>query len=194
MHYSINPQEIKTEIEKLVHTVTNIWNITQYRTKQPLSIFLWNWNITQITKTCPVRIYTTVRNKIRADETQKGYFSMCKLWKIWAQQKLLPSQTEMREMRRPLDEPVPPKRNIGWCSMCPLWWKSSCELQGMYGLHGPTKENIPTLPVETVPSSCTNKKYPIHSTRGSNIRLNNPTKFLRSQKCRARSIHKPTTP
>jgi hypothetical protein len=27
MHYSINPQEIKTEIEKLGDTVTNIWNI-----------------------------------------------------------------------------------------------------------------------------------------------------------------------
>jgi hypothetical protein len=29
MHYSINPEEIKTEIEKLGHTVTNIWNIKQ---------------------------------------------------------------------------------------------------------------------------------------------------------------------
>jgi hypothetical protein len=39
MHYSINPQETKTEIEKLRHTVTNIWNIKQYRTKLPLSMF-----------------------------------------------------------------------------------------------------------------------------------------------------------
>jgi hypothetical protein len=39
MHYSINPQEIKTEIEKLGHTVTNVWNIKQYRTKLPLSMF-----------------------------------------------------------------------------------------------------------------------------------------------------------
>jgi hypothetical protein len=29
MHYSINPQEIITEIEKLGHTVTNIWNINR---------------------------------------------------------------------------------------------------------------------------------------------------------------------
>jgi hypothetical protein len=29
MHYSINPQEIKNEIEKLGHMVTNIWNIKQ---------------------------------------------------------------------------------------------------------------------------------------------------------------------
>jgi hypothetical protein len=39
MHYSTNPQEIKTEIENLGHTVANIWNMKQYRTKLPLSIF-----------------------------------------------------------------------------------------------------------------------------------------------------------
>jgi hypothetical protein len=39
MHYSSNPEEIKTETENLGHTVTNIWNIKQYRTKQPLSMF-----------------------------------------------------------------------------------------------------------------------------------------------------------
>jgi hypothetical protein len=33
MHYCISPEEIKTEIEKLGQTVTNIWNINQYRTK-----------------------------------------------------------------------------------------------------------------------------------------------------------------
>jgi hypothetical protein len=38
MYYSINPEEIKTEIENLGHTVTNIWNIKQYRTKLPLSM------------------------------------------------------------------------------------------------------------------------------------------------------------
>jgi hypothetical protein len=40
MHYSINPADIKTEIEKLGHTVTNIWNIKQNRNKLPLSMFL----------------------------------------------------------------------------------------------------------------------------------------------------------
>jgi hypothetical protein len=39
MPYSINPEEIKTEIENLGHTVTNISNIKQYRTKLPLSMF-----------------------------------------------------------------------------------------------------------------------------------------------------------
>jgi hypothetical protein len=40
MHYCINPEEIKTEIEKLGHTVTNIWNIKQYGTKLPFSMVL----------------------------------------------------------------------------------------------------------------------------------------------------------
>jgi hypothetical protein len=40
MHYSINPKEIKTKIEKLGHMVTNIWNVKQYRTKIHLSMFL----------------------------------------------------------------------------------------------------------------------------------------------------------
>jgi hypothetical protein len=39
MNYSINPEEIKTEIEKLGHTITNILNIKQYRTKLPLLMF-----------------------------------------------------------------------------------------------------------------------------------------------------------
>jgi hypothetical protein len=38
MHYSINPAEIKTEIENLGHAVTNICNIKQNRTKLPLSM------------------------------------------------------------------------------------------------------------------------------------------------------------
>jgi hypothetical protein len=37
--YFINPEEIKTEIQKFGHVVTNIWNIKQYRTMQPLSMF-----------------------------------------------------------------------------------------------------------------------------------------------------------
>jgi hypothetical protein len=35
MHHSINREEIKTQIEKLGHTVTNICNIKQDRTKRP---------------------------------------------------------------------------------------------------------------------------------------------------------------
>jgi hypothetical protein len=38
IHQSINIEDIKTEIEKLWHTITNIWNIKQYKTKQPFSI------------------------------------------------------------------------------------------------------------------------------------------------------------
>jgi hypothetical protein len=40
MYYSIDPDDIKTEIEKHGHKVANVWNITQYRTKLPLSMFL----------------------------------------------------------------------------------------------------------------------------------------------------------
>jgi hypothetical protein len=39
MHSSINHEDIKIEIKKLGHTVTNIWNIKQYSTKLPLSMF-----------------------------------------------------------------------------------------------------------------------------------------------------------
>jgi hypothetical protein len=47
--------------------------------------------------------------------------------------------------------------------MCPLWWKSSCEIQGMYSLQRLTKQKIPTSPFETI-HSCINKTTPIHST------------------------------
>jgi hypothetical protein len=39
MHYSIDPEEIKTELEKLGQMSTNIWNIKQDRTKLPHSMF-----------------------------------------------------------------------------------------------------------------------------------------------------------
>jgi hypothetical protein len=63
------------------------------------------------------------------------------------------------------------------------------ELQGMYGLQGPTKENILTPPFENIPSSHTNQRNPTHSTR-SNICSNNQTKFLHSHKYRTRATHK----
>jgi hypothetical protein len=39
MHFSINPADIGSEIEKLGHTVTNIYNIKHNLTKLPLPIF-----------------------------------------------------------------------------------------------------------------------------------------------------------
>jgi hypothetical protein len=39
MHYSINPAEIQSEIEKLGHTVTSIYNIKHHLTKLPLTMF-----------------------------------------------------------------------------------------------------------------------------------------------------------
>jgi hypothetical protein len=90
MHYSNNPEDIKFAIEKLRYTVTNIWNIKQYRTKLRLSVFFVDLK----------PIYTAVQNKIRTTQTKKGYCSMCKLPKIWTHQKLLSPQTEMRQRCR----------------------------------------------------------------------------------------------
>jgi hypothetical protein len=39
MHYCINTDELKPAIEKLGHTVTNVWNAKQFRAKLPLSMF-----------------------------------------------------------------------------------------------------------------------------------------------------------
>jgi hypothetical protein len=39
MHYSTNPDDIKVGIEMLGHKVENIWNIKQFWTKLPLSMF-----------------------------------------------------------------------------------------------------------------------------------------------------------
>jgi hypothetical protein len=64
---------------------------------------------------------------------------MCKLLKIWAHRTLLSSQTEMRQMHKPM----PPKRKLER-------WKSSWELQGMSGLQGPTKKNTQPFPKCTV--------------------------------------------
>jgi hypothetical protein len=82
--------------------------------------------------------------------------------------------------RRTLDKPMPPKRNIEWCPVCPLWWKSSCALQGLYGLRGPTEENIPTSPFENIHSSRTNQTNPIHSAK-SNLCSSNQSKSSKSK-------------
>jgi hypothetical protein len=42
MHYSINPDDIKSEIENLGHKVANIWYIKQFRTKLTLTKFFVN--------------------------------------------------------------------------------------------------------------------------------------------------------
>jgi hypothetical protein len=42
MHFSINPADIQSEVEKLGHTVTNIYNIKQHLTKLLLPMFFVN--------------------------------------------------------------------------------------------------------------------------------------------------------
>jgi hypothetical protein len=39
MRHSINPDDMKSEIQNIGHKVANIWNIKQYRTKLPLPMF-----------------------------------------------------------------------------------------------------------------------------------------------------------
>jgi hypothetical protein len=46
MNYSINPEEIKTEIKKLVHLDTYFWNIKQYR-NTPLKVLSKTENCTE---------------------------------------------------------------------------------------------------------------------------------------------------
>jgi hypothetical protein len=63
MQYSINPEEIRADIEKLGHTVSNIWNIKQYRTKLSLSMFF-------------VELKPTSNNK---DKYNVEYLQQCKI-------------------------------------------------------------------------------------------------------------------
>jgi hypothetical protein len=66
MHYSINPEEIKAEIEKLGHAHSNIWNIEQYKTKLPLSMFFVELKPAPNNKDVyKVEYFTTVQNQIR---------------------------------------------------------------------------------------------------------------------------------
>jgi ribosome-associated translation inhibitor RaiA len=39
MHFSINPADIQSKIEKLGHTITNIYNVKHHLTKLPLPMF-----------------------------------------------------------------------------------------------------------------------------------------------------------
>jgi RNAse (barnase) inhibitor barstar len=65
MHYSIAPAYIKAEIEKLRHQVVNIWNITQNRTKLPLSMFFVELKPAQNNKRHIFRwISATIQNQI----------------------------------------------------------------------------------------------------------------------------------
>jgi hypothetical protein len=59
----------------------------------------------------------------------------------------------------------------------------------MYGLQGPTKENIPTFPFKDMHSSSTNKTNPMHLTRSITC-SNNQARMLWSHN-RARATHKP---
>jgi hypothetical protein len=68
MHYSINPEI------NLGRTVTNIWNIKQYRTKQPLPMLFVELKPVPNNKGhVQCRIYTAVQNEMRTAQTQNRY-------------------------------------------------------------------------------------------------------------------------
>jgi hypothetical protein len=50
-------------------------------------------------------------------------------------------------------------------SMCPLWRKSSRELQGIYGLQGPSEVNLSTPPSQNLHTSSTTSTKHRHATR-----------------------------
>jgi hypothetical protein len=119
MHYSIDPEEIKAEVTKLGHTVLNIWNAKNYRTKQPLSMFFLdlqtapnNKDIYQVEHLhqCRIRFEPPchTRDIVQCANCQRY-------------EKFLSSQTQMCEMRRGQpDETLPTQRKLQRCTMCPM--------------------------------------------------------------------------
>jgi hypothetical protein len=71
MHHSINPEEIKAEIEKLGHTVSNIWITKQYKTKLLLSMFLFSYNQYQPIMTYEVEYIQQCKIKFEAPKHKK---------------------------------------------------------------------------------------------------------------------------
>jgi hypothetical protein len=180
MHYSINPEEIKTEIVKLGHTVTNIWNIIQHRTKLPLSMSFVEMKPAPNNKDIFNAEYIQqCKINLNLPDTKKD-IAQCANSQRYGHTKnychLKPRCFKCAGDH--LTKPMPPNRKIERCPLCPLWWKSSCELRGMFCLQGPTKEHIPISSFETIHSFRTNQTNPILSTR-SNICSNNQTTFLR---------------
>jgi hypothetical protein len=95
MHDSINPEDIGIGTQ-----VTNISNIKQYKTRLPLSMFFVNLKPAPNNKDMSNVEYIQQRKIKFEPPEQKGHFSMCKLPKIWAHQKLLSPQTYIRQRRR----------------------------------------------------------------------------------------------
>jgi hypothetical protein len=121
MHFSINPSDIQSEIERLGHTVTNIYNIKHRVTKTSLSMFFVdlkpapnNKDIFQIEylQQCKIKFETT---------NHKRHSPMHQLPTLWPQEKCLPSKTQMCQMyRSPPDYPLPTQGKIEQSTLCPL--------------------------------------------------------------------------
>jgi hypothetical protein len=64
--------EIKTELEKIGHGVTSIWNIKECGTKLPLSMFFVELKPAPSNKDIRCGIYTAEQNEIQAAQIRKG--------------------------------------------------------------------------------------------------------------------------
>jgi hypothetical protein len=90
MHHSINPEEIRTVIDKLGHTVTNIWNIKQYSTELKTGPNNKDTFNVEYIQQCKIKFE---QSKHKRDIVQ---FANCQRY----ENKKLPTQTEKRQMRR----------------------------------------------------------------------------------------------
>jgi hypothetical protein len=98
MHYSINPEEIKAEIEKLGHADSNIWNIKQYKTKFSLSMFSVELKPPQtIRPYMKLNIYNSAKSNSKHPSI-KGALHKAGTVNNMGTQKLLPPETKMRKM------------------------------------------------------------------------------------------------
>jgi hypothetical protein len=100
MDYSISPQEIKTESEKLGHMITNNWNIKQYRTKLPLFMFFLELKPASNNKDILNAEYIH-QCKIKFEPPKhKRDIAQCANCQRYGHNQIWPSQTEMRQMCR----------------------------------------------------------------------------------------------
>jgi hypothetical protein len=101
MHYSSNPEEIETETEKLGHVVTNIWNIKQYRTKLPLSMFFVELKPAPNSKDMfNVEYIQQCKIKFEPPKHKRDIVKCANCQRYGHTKKLLPYQTQMRQMCR----------------------------------------------------------------------------------------------
>jgi hypothetical protein len=193
MHHSINPQEIKTESEKLGHMITNIWNIKQYRTKLPLFMFFFLELKPASNNKGILNVDISVQNKIWTTQTQKEYCSVQTVKDMGTTRYGHPKPRCVKCTEKNLTNKCHRKERSSdiRCVLCggnhPANYKG-CQSTRTYK----RKHTYLSIWNSTLLHICTNQTNLTHSTM-SNTCSNNWTKFLCCHKYRARSTHKPTS-